>query len=134
MEPERDRLLAEIFHGWVQVFTLFAVLFVALSAWGWAMNRRIPPEQRPGITPWGILLIAFALALVVRAFDEAWPQAITIAASVLAFAFISRKVGSRWTWVGAVFLAALLGMGWMLSALALAVVGVVAFLISGPRT
>ena len=134
MEPERDRLFAEIFHGWVQVFILFALLFVTLSAWSWAMNRRIPREQRPGVTPWGILLIAFALTLVMRAFDGAWQQAILIAASVLAFAFVNRSVGPRWTWVGAVFLAALLGMGWVLSALALAIVGVVVFLVTGPRT
>lgn len=134
MEPERDRLFAEIFHGWVQVFILFAVLFVGLSAWGWAMNRRIPREQRPGITPWGILFIAFALTLVMRAFSGAWQQTILIAASVLASAFISRNVGSRWIWVGAVFLAALLGMGWVQSALALAIVGFVVLLIIGPRT
>lgn len=131
MDSERDRLFAVLFHAWVEVFFLFAFLFLALSAWRWAQLRADGRQGRGTIVPWGMVCLAFGLTLLLRSMDPALPQLLVIAFSVGFAGMLSVATGTRWVWPAAVLLAVLLGRGMMIGALALAIAG---FLASFSRT
>ena len=118
-----------LFHGGVELFTLFLILFVVLTAWAWARNRRFRPAERGPNTPWLLLLIAFALVLVLRTFHGSWPEAATISIALLLAGFIGKTIREGVLWLPAILLATLMGLGWMLSAMVLALVGVLVLLI-----
>lgn len=123
-----------LFHGWVELLTLFLILFVVLTIWGWANNRRFRPADRGPNTPWLLLLIAFALLLVLRAFHGPWPAAAAIALGVIIAGLIGRAVREKALWIPAMLIATLMGLGWMLSALVLALAGALVLLIGARRS
>ncbi|MFZ1688347.1 MAG: hypothetical protein WAU70_13040 [Flavobacteriales bacterium] len=122
-----------VYHGAIEGLTLLLVLFVVLSVWGVLNNRRFKPSERGGIIPWMLLFFAFALVLVLRAFDGPWPLAIAISVAVLVAGFLGRVVKEKDLWLPAILLAALMGMGYMLSALLLALFGGLVLLFSARR-
>lgn len=118
-----------LYHGWVELFTLFLILFVVLTVWGWAHNRRFRPADRGPNTPWLLLLIAFALVLTLRALHGSWPEAVTLSAAVIIAGFLGKAVRERALWLPAILLATLMGLGFMLSTLVLSFMGALVLLI-----
>lgn len=122
-----------IYHGAIEALTLLLLLLAVLTVWGWLNNRRFKPSERGGIIPWMLLIFAFALVLVLRAFDGPWPLAIAICVSVLVAGFMGRVVKEKDLWLPAILLAALIGMDYMLSALVLAFFGGLVLLLTARR-
>ncbi|MBK9195524.1 MAG: hypothetical protein IPO17_11170 [Flavobacteriales bacterium] len=122
-----------IYHGAIEALTLLLLLLAVLTVWGWLNNRRFKPSERGGIIPWMLVLFAFALVLVLRAFDGPWPLAIAICVAVLVAGFMGRVVKEKDLWLPAILLAALIGMDYMLSALVLAFFGGLVLLLTARR-
>lgn len=133
MKTEADRLWPALFHGWVELLTLLLLLFVVLSAWGWARNRGYRPADRSGTTPWSLLLIAFGLVLVIRALAVGPVHIAVLAAALLLAGWLGRVLKENSLWIPGILLAALLGAGTVLSAIVLAVVGFIVILLSAKR-
>jgi hypothetical protein len=133
MKTEAERLWPALFHGWIELLTLFLVLFVALTFWGWARNRGYRPAERSGTTPWLLLLISFALLLVLRALKDAGNVAFVVAAAVLIGGWAGKLIPQRELWIPAMLMVCLIASGFMLSALILAVVAFIVILLSSTR-
>lgn len=120
MRTEADRWLGALFHGWVELLTLFVVLLLALAVIGWCYNRGFRPADRGPLVPVQLLLVSYAVVLLLRHFrHDLWAAGI-IAAAVLLAGFIGRSAHPRGLWLPVIALAALLGLGLNLSALLLA--------------
>lgn len=126
MGTERDRLYAVLFHAWVEVLLLFMILLVSFTAWRWAARRHRTSTVRDGPVPWGMVLLCFGLVLVLRGTDPGLPSTAVVSLAVCVAGWLSLNTGRRWVWPVAVMVAALLGSGQMLGALALACAGLVA--------
>jgi hypothetical protein len=122
-----------VYHSAIEALTLLLLLLAVLTVWGWLNNRRFKPSERGGVIPWMLVLFAFALVLVLRAFDGPWPLAIAISVAVLVAGFLGRVVKEKDLWLSAMLLAALVGMGYMLSALLLAFFGGLVLLFTARR-
>ncbi len=122
-----------IYHSAIEALTLLLLLLAVLTVWGWLNNRRFKPSERGGIIPWVLVLFAFALVLVLRAFDGPWPLAIAISVAVLVAGFLGRVVKEKDLWLPAMLMAALIGMDYMLSALVLAFFGGLVLLLTARR-
>ncbi|MEO8069210.1 MAG: hypothetical protein ABI599_16040 [Flavobacteriales bacterium] len=122
-----------IFHGAVELLTLFLLLLAALTLWGWLNNRRFKPSERGGIIPWVLVLFAFALVLVLRAFHGPWLGAVAIATGLVVAGFVGNVVKEKALWLPAMLLASLVGMGYMLSASVLVVLGFLVLLFTARR-
>ena len=130
MRTEADRWLGALFHGWVELLTLFLILLVALALIGWCWNRGFRPADRGPLIPVQLLLVAFGLILLLRFFkQDHWPSVI-IAGAVLASGWLGRGTHPRGLWTPVILLAALLGVGFNLSAVMLTLVIALALLFS----
>lgn len=119
MRTEADRWLGALFHGWVELLTLFLLLLVALALIGWCWNRGFRPADRGSIVPLPLLLTCYALVLLLRFFKaDLWPS-IIIAAAVVLSGLLGRSMQPRGLWIPVIIMAALLGLGLNLSALVL---------------
>lgn len=134
MKTEADRLWPALFHGWVELLTLFLILFVILTCWGWARNRGYRPADRSSTTPWALLLIAFGTALLIRAMTDDLLIAGVIAAAVVIGGWIGKAAKEQRLWIPAILLAALMGLGHMLSVIVLAAVAFIVILLSAKRS
>lgn len=133
MRTEADRWLGAVFHGWVEMLTLFAMLVVMLGIIGWCWNRGLRPADRGPLVGWQLLVVSFALLLLVRHFKEGlWP-ALIIAGGVIVAGLVGRSAHPRGLWVPVMLLAALLGLGLTLSALVLFAVISLVLLFSAKR-
>ncbi|MBK7382007.1 MAG: hypothetical protein IPI81_01530 [Flavobacteriales bacterium] len=130
MRTEADRWLGALFHGWVELLTLFLMLLVALAIIGWCWNRGFRPADRGPVVPVMLLLVGYGLILLLRAFKHDHWAAITIGVAVLLSGFIGRGSHPRGLWTPAIIIAALLGLGLNLSAAALVLVVALALLLS----
>lgn len=130
MRTEADRWLGALFHGWVELLTLFLLLLTALALIGWCWNRGFRPSDRGPLVPGLLLLTAFGLVLLLRYFREDLWSALIIAGAVLLSGFIGRGTHPRGLWTPVILLAALLGLGLTLSALLLTVIIALALLFS----
>lgn len=133
MRTEADRWIGALFHGWVELLTLLAMLVVALFLMGWAWNRGARPSDRSAMVSAPQLIAGFALILLLRAFANEIIAACVIAAGLLAAGLLSRSMQPRGLWLPAVALSALLGLGLNLSAALLLLVTVLALLFSAGR-
>ncbi len=133
MRTEADRWLGALFHGWVEVLTLFIMLLVALVLIGWAYNRGFRPADRGPVLPALLLVSSFGVVLLLRAFRDDLVAAGIIAAAVLLSAAIGRGTHPRGLWTPVVLLAALLGLGFNFSALVLTVVTTLALLLGSKQ-
>ena len=129
-----DPSMALLFHGWVELLTLLLLQFVALFLWGWANNRGLRPSDRRQVPAWPVLLTSYALVLVLRAVDGEWPVVAAIAGAVLIAGLIGSSGSDRALWLPAMLLAALIGLGFLLSALILIVVGFLFLLFTRKRS
>lgn len=134
-EPSsNDPAVAQAFHGWTGALTLFVAYLVALLVLTWCWNSRLRPVDRSGLVPWPLLIGGFGLLLLLRHWQEAWPQAGAITAGLVVAGLLARNVRPHGLWIPGILLAALIGMGMHLSALLLFLVALVALLISGERS
>lgn len=132
MRTEADRWLGALFHGWVEVLTLFLLLTVVLALIGWAWNRGFRPADRGPLVPTTLLIPAFGLVLLLRQVQgdvSAW----VIAGGVVLGGLLSRGLEPRSLILPVLLIAALLGTGLVLSALILSSVVVLVLLLS-PRS
>ena len=132
MRTEADRWLGALFHGWVEVLTLFLLLTGMLALIGWAWNRGFRPADRGPLVPATLLIPAFGLVLLLRTVEgdaSAW----IIAGGLVLGGLLSRGLEPRALILPVLLIAALLGTGLLLSALLLAAV-VVLVLVLSPRS
>ena len=131
MRTESDRWLGALFHGWVELLTLFGMLVLALIIIGWCYNRGFRPAERGPTVSWQLLLPAYGLILLLRHVQGGlWPS-IIIAGGLVIAGLLSRGNWPRGLWVPVILLAALLGLGFNLSAILLMVTTALVLLISG---
>ncbi len=133
MAHEAARLMPALFHGWVELLGLWLVLFVTFALWNWARSRGLEPADERAPFPWSLVLVVFALVLVLRTFEGDWTRAALIAGAVMVAGFRGGASRSRSLWIPGILLGALVGSGWMLSALALALAGFLVLLFSARR-
>ena len=129
----RERI-AEWMHilpeGTGDVVVLAVELFVVLALVGWAYNRGFRPVERGPVVRLPLLTLSLGVALLVRhVHAEVWQPAI-IAAAVIIAGFFGRGDNGRGMGVPMVMIAALLGLGFALSAIALTVTAVLVCLLS----
>jgi hypothetical protein len=106
-----------VYHGWIELLTLFAMLLVALVIMGWSYNRGLRPAERGAVVGWFPLIVAFGLVILLRQMGSSVLLAAIIGAGVLLGGFLSRVVHPGGLWVPIVLLAAFLGLGLNLTAL-----------------
>lgn len=125
-----DAELVQLFQGGMEWLTLLVLLAVVLQLWGWAADRGVRPADRGRQALWPLVLVAFGLAAVLRVLQTDWPVAVAIVAAVLVAGLLSRIIEGFRLGLPAMLLAALLGLGHVLSALVLSVAGLLVLLIS----
>lgn len=130
MRTEADRWVGALFHGWVELLTLFVMLLVALAIIGWCWNRGFRPADRGPLISMALLATGYAMVLLLRHFREDLIAASIIALGVVLAGLASRSMHPRGLWVPAMLLSALLGLGFNLSAAALTLVIALAALFS----
>ena len=123
MLTANDRVMGALFHGWVELLVLFVLLFLLLTLWGWVYNLGFRPADRGSNTPWVVLLYCTILIAVLGAFEAPWTMAALLAGAVVFAGLASGAVRERPFVLPAVLLAALMGMGYLLSAGLLAMLG-----------
>lgn len=133
MRTEAERWTAALFHGWLELLTLFGMLLAALLLIGLCWNRGLRPSDRPALISWSLLLASYALAVAVHRFEDALPAAIVIAAGVMLAGLIARVSGQRGLWIPVTLLASLLGLGYNLSFVLLTVLIMLVLLLSAGR-
>lgn len=132
MRTEADRWLGALFHGWVEVLTLFLLLTLVMALLGWAWNRGFRPADRGPLVPLSLLVPAFGMVLLLRQVEgevSAW----IIAGGLVLGGLLSRGLEPRALILPGLLIAALLGTGLVLSALLLAAV-VMLVLVFSPRS
>lgn len=112
------------------IAVLLVQLFIALALIGWAYNRGFRATERGPLIRLPLLTLSFGLALLVRHLHDAWWQPVLIAAAVIIAGFFDRSSDGRGMGVPLMLVASLLGLGLVLSAVALTVVAVLVFLLS----
>lgn len=123
----------ELFHSWVGLASLFALITIALLLMGWSHALGARPAERASVLPWSLLLVCYALALLLKHFQEDTWQVLLISGAVLLGGVLSNAVAPRGLWLPAVLLAALLGTGLLLSTLVLIAATVLVLLLSAGR-
>lgn len=130
MRTEADRWVGALFHGWVELLTLFSILLIALALMGWAWNRGFRPADRGPLVSAPLLMAGTAMIVLLRAFREDLIPSIIIAVGLVIAGLLGRGMHPRGLWVPVMAFAVLLGMGRNLSALALGMVILLALLFS----
>lgn len=130
--------MRERMTGWLHLLpegtgdavVLLVELVVVLALVGWAYNRGFRPVERGPLMRLPLLTLSFGVALLVRHINtEPWQPAV-IAAAVIIAGLFSRSGNGRGMGIPMVMIAALLGMGFVLSAVALTVVAVLVYMLS----
>jgi hypothetical protein len=114
---ENERMWGALYHGWVELLTLFAMLLVALVIMGWSYNRGLRPAERGAVVGWFPLIVCFGLVILLRQIHASILPAIIISLGVLIAGFMSRVVHPGGLWIPIVILACFLGLGLNLTAL-----------------
>ena len=109
---------------------LFLQLVVAVSLIGWSYNRGFRANERGSVLRLSLLTIAFGLALLLRDLHDQWWQSAMIVVAVIVAGFMGRNDNGRGLALPVVLVAALLGHGLVLSAIALTLVAIVLYLLS----
>jgi len=130
MRTESDRWLGALFHGWVEILTLFALLLVAVTLFSWAWNRGFRPADRGPLVSAPLLLAGTAMILLLRVFRDDLLPAIIIALGLVLAGLLGRSVQPRGLWLPVMAFAALVGLERNLSALAFGMVALLALLFS----
>ena len=109
---------------------LFLQLVVAVSLIGWSYNRGFRANERGSVLRLSLLTIDFGLALLLRHLHDQWWQSAMIVVAVIVAGFMGRNDNGRGLALPVVLVAALLGHGLVLSAIALTLVAIVLYLLS----
>ena len=117
-------------EGAGDIVVLLVQLFIALTLIGWAYNRGFRATERGPIVRLPLLTLAFGLALLVRHINSELWQPIMIAAAMIIAGFFDRSNNGRGMGIPIMIIASLLGLGFVLSALALTVVAVFVYMLS----
>ena len=131
MGPEMQRMLAELFHGWVGLLTLLIVLAACTVLVVWCHGRNLRPADRDRLLPANVLAPAFGLALVVQALGSTIWSALVLAVALIASSAIWRDTRQGSVRIPIFLAATLLGMGFTLSGAAVVVASAIALLLSG---
>lgn len=119
-----------MFHGWVELLSLFSVLFVVVLLLGWAWGRALRPADRGGLVNAPMLLGSFGVVLLLRALQGPEWAALVVAAALLLSGALSRIVRPLGLWWLLGITAVLIGLHHHLSALLFVLVAFVALLLS----
>jgi hypothetical protein len=130
MRTASDRWLGALFHGWVELITLFGALFLVVLLLGWCWGRALRPADRGALVHVPMLLGAFGLVLVLRAYHHTWWAPLVIAGAMLIAGVLSRVVRPVGLWILVTLVATLIGLHLHLSALLLVVLSALALLFS----
>lgn len=116
--------------GTGDVALLVLQLLVVLVLVGWAYNRGFRPVERGPLIRLHLLVIGLGVALLVRHIHAELWQPIVIAVSVIIAGLFDRSGNGRGMGIPVVMIAALLGLEYVLSAIALTVVTVLVYMLS----
>ena len=116
--------------GTGDIIVLLVQLIVAVALVGWAYNRGYRAHDRGPMLRLPLLTVSFGLALLVRSFHMEWWQPLVIAFAVIVAGFIDRNDNGRGLSLPVMLIATLLGLGFILSALALMIVALLVFMLS----
>jgi hypothetical protein len=130
MRTSSDRWLGALFHGWVELLSLFGVLFIAVLVLGWAWGRALRPADRGPAVNVAMLLGAFGCVLLLRALPVTEWAALIVALAVLVAGALSRMVRPLGLWWLLGITATLIGLHLHLSALIFVVLSTLALLLS----
>lgn len=112
------------------IAVLLMQLFIALTVIGWAYNRGFRAPERGPLIRLPLLTLSFGLALLVRHVHAEWWQPVLIALAVIVAGFFGRSSDGKGMGVPLMLVASLLGLGLVLSAIALTVVAVLVYMLS----
>lgn len=130
MRTLSDRWLGALFHGWVELLSLFGVLLLAVVVLGWAWGRALRPADRGPAVNVVMLLGAYGCVLLLRALPvNAW-AALIVAVAVLVAGALSRMVRPLGLWWLLGITATLIGLHLHLSALLFVVLSFLALVLS----
>jgi hypothetical protein len=127
---ENDRMWTTLYHGWIELLTLFALLLVALVIMGWSYNRGLRPADRGPVVGWFPLIVSFGTVLLLRQVQDDLLLSAIIALAVLIGGFISRVVHPTALWIPLMILSAFLGLGLNLTALVFTLLTTLVLLLS----
>ncbi len=127
-----DEELVSLFQGATEWLTLLILLALPLQLWTWAADRGLRPADRGGRSGWLLVLLSFGLVVVMRLLHAEWTMALVLCGSLLVAGLLSRMVHDLRLGVPAMLLAGLLGLGHVLSAIVLALLGTLVLLLSRP--
>ncbi|MDQ3100454.1 MAG: hypothetical protein M3R08_03635, partial [Bacteroidota bacterium] len=96
---ENDRMWSALYHGWVELLTLFAMLLIALVIMGWSYNRGFRPADRGAIVGWFPLIVSFGMVILLRQMGSAVILAAIIGLGVLIGGFLSRVTHPSGLWI-----------------------------------
>lgn len=130
MRTASDRWLGALFHGWVELLSLFSVLFVVVLLLGWAWGRTLRPADRGPAVNVAMLLGAFGCVLLLRSLPVTEWAALIVAVAVIIGGALSRMVRPVGLWWLLGITAALIGLHLHLSALLFVVLSFLALLLS----
>jgi hypothetical protein len=130
MRTSSDRWLGALFHGWVELLSLFGVLFIVVLVLGWAWGRALRPADRGPAVNVVMLLGAFGCVLLLRMLPVNEWAALIVALAVLVAGALSRMVRPLGLWWLLGITATLIGLHLHLSALIFMAVSTLALLLS----
>lgn len=130
MRTEADRWLGALFHGWVELISLFGVLFLIVLVLGWCWGRALRPADRGALVHVPMLLGSFGLVLFLRAFDQNWWSPLVVALALLVGGLFARVVRPLGLWMLLTIISTLIGLHLHLSALLMVVLSSLALLFS----
>ena len=117
-------------EGTGDIVVLLVQLFIALTLIGWAYNRGFRATERGPVIRLPLLTLAFGLSLLVRHIHSELWQPIMIAAAMIIAGLFDRSNNGRGMGIPIMIIASLLGLGFVLSALALTAVAVFVYMLS----
>lgn len=130
MRTEADRWLGALFHGWVELVTLFLLLVAVLALLSWCWGRGLRPADRGPLVHAPMLLGTYGLVILLRQVQGEWWASLIVAFALLVGGLLSRVVRPVGLWSINIIVASLIGLHLHLSALAFTVAAVVALLFS----
>jgi hypothetical protein len=130
MRTSSDRWLGALFHGWVELLSLFGVLFLVVLLLGWAWGRALRPADRGPAINVAMLLGSYGVVLLLRSMQADGYAALVVAAAVLVAGALSRMVRPLGLWWLLGIAATLLGLHLHLSALLFVLLSFLALLLS----
>ncbi len=127
-----ERFLLSMRDDWRQGLVMVIVLLFAQILLRWLLNRRSRPADRAVVLdPW-LFIFSLGLFLLVRHLHNDLWNSVIIAIGMVAGGLFTSRGGGRTPWIPMLILAALLGFGIYLSALAFLVAASLVLILNAP--